>query len=129
MAMGRKNSLVIVRNFLKNQVGQLSAVTGRETVDLPPLTLENIMTSSCAKESVPQLVQWLQADRSNITHHEDRGTPACTFSETQVKHALDHLQFAYQEKVGVEDAILYLLNWTSPYRSHLDVFQSEQQYG
>src|SRR4029434_6335797 len=26
----------------------------------------------------------------------------------QVRHALDPLQFAYQEKVGVEDAIVYL---------------------
>lgn len=27
----------------------------------------------------------------------------------QVRHALDPLQFTYQENVGVEDAILYLL--------------------
>ncbi|KAJ8273972.1 hypothetical protein COCON_G00085970 [Conger conger] len=35
----------------------------------------------------------------------------------QVRHALDPLQFAYQEKVGVEDAIIYLLHRT---HSHLD---------
>ena len=28
----------------------------------------------------------------------------------QVQHAQDHLQFAYQPGVGVEDAILYLLH-------------------
>ncbi|KAG5283986.1 hypothetical protein AALO_G00021700 [Alosa alosa] len=35
----------------------------------------------------------------------------------QVRHALDPLQFAYQEKVGVDDAITYLLHRT---HSHLD---------
>ena len=35
----------------------------------------------------------------------------------QVHHALDPLQFAYQENVGVEDAILYLLHRV---HSHLD---------
>ncbi|KAI4874508.1 hypothetical protein NFI96_027595, partial [Prochilodus magdalenae] len=35
----------------------------------------------------------------------------------QVHHAEDPLQFAYREKVGVEDAILYLLHRT---HSHLD---------
>ena len=35
----------------------------------------------------------------------------------QVRHALDPLQFAYQEKVGVDDAISYLLHRT---HSHLD---------
>ena len=35
----------------------------------------------------------------------------------QVQHAQDPLQFAYQEKVGVEDAILYLLHKA---HSHLD---------
>ena len=35
----------------------------------------------------------------------------------QVRHALDPLQFAYQENVGVEDAILYLLHRV---HSHLD---------
>ncbi|KAG5280428.1 hypothetical protein AALO_G00089020 [Alosa alosa] len=35
----------------------------------------------------------------------------------QVRHALDPLQFAYQEKVGVDDAITYLLHRT---HSHID---------
>ncbi|XP_051251058.1 uncharacterized protein LOC127360648 [Dicentrarchus labrax] len=35
----------------------------------------------------------------------------------QVRHALDPLQFAYQEKVGVEDAIVYLMHRSL---SHLD---------
>ena len=35
----------------------------------------------------------------------------------QVRHARDPLQFAYQEKVGVDDAITYLLHRT---HSHLD---------
>ncbi len=35
----------------------------------------------------------------------------------QVRHALDPLQFAYQEKVGVEDAIVYMLHRSL---SHLD---------
>lgn len=35
----------------------------------------------------------------------------------QVRHALDPLQFAYQEKVGVDDAITYLLHRT---HTHLD---------
>ncbi|KAG5265425.1 hypothetical protein AALO_G00242350 [Alosa alosa] len=35
----------------------------------------------------------------------------------QVRHALDPLQFAYQEKVGVDNAITYLLHRT---HSHLD---------
>ncbi len=33
----------------------------------------------------------------------------------QVQHALDPLQFAYQEKVGVDDAILYLLHRSLSY--------------
>ncbi|KAK0148991.1 RNA-directed DNA polymerase from mobile element jockey [Merluccius polli] len=33
----------------------------------------------------------------------------------QVRHALDPLQFAYQEKVGVDDAISYLLHRTHSY--------------
>lgn len=35
----------------------------------------------------------------------------------QVSHSLDRLQFAYQEKVGVDDAIIYLLHRV---HSHLD---------
>lgn len=35
----------------------------------------------------------------------------------QDQHALDPLQFAYQEKVGVDDSILYLLHQV---HSHLD---------
>lgn len=35
----------------------------------------------------------------------------------QVRHAVDPLQFPYQEKVRVEDAILYLLYWV---HSNLD---------
>uniref|UniRef100_A0A3B1JXG3 Reverse transcriptase domain-containing protein n=1 Tax=Astyanax mexicanus TaxID=7994 RepID=A0A3B1JXG3_ASTMX len=35
----------------------------------------------------------------------------------QVQHALDPLQFAYREKIGVEDAVIYLLHRTY---SHLD---------
>ena len=33
----------------------------------------------------------------------------------QVRHALDPLQFAYQEKVGVEDAIVYLMHRAHSY--------------
>ena len=33
----------------------------------------------------------------------------------QVPHALDPLQFAYQEKVGVEDAIVYLMHRAHSY--------------
>ena len=33
----------------------------------------------------------------------------------QVRHALDPLQFAYQEKVGVEDAIVYLMHMAHSY--------------
>ena len=35
----------------------------------------------------------------------------------QLQHAQDPLQFAYQAKVGVEDAVLYLLHWA---HLHLD---------
>ncbi len=34
---------------------------------------------------------------------------------SQVQHALDPLQFAYQEKVGVDNAILYLLHRSLSY--------------
>ncbi|KAM3860001.1 uncharacterized protein ACN63O_016557 [Diretmus argenteus] len=39
----------------------------------------------------------------------------------QIRHALDPLQFAYQEKVGVDDAIAYLLHGT---HTHLDMGKS-----
>lgn len=34
---------------------------------------------------------------------------------SQVAHTQDPLQFAYREKIGVEDAVLHLLHWTHSY--------------
>ena len=72
---------------------------------------------SSPKEGTSQCTEWLQS--AVLTSHlmKTMERLLLPFLRPQVHHALDPLQFDYQEKAGLDNSILYLLH--RPY-SHLE---------
>lgn len=79
--------------------------------------MEDILPRSCAKDIASQWLQGLQTRGIDLPHHEDQERLVLEQLRPMVKPLLDPLQFAYQPRLGVEDAIIYLLNCVY---AHLD---------
>lgn len=74
-----------------------------------PCTVEDIMSYPSSEEGTPQCAD---SRPVALTSHVMKTLERLLLSllRPQVRHELDPLQFAYQEKVGVENVVPYLLH-------------------
>lgn len=75
-----------------------------------PSSVEDIMHHPGPEKAISRRAQQIHAGRPDITCDEDLERLLLHHIRPQVCHTLDPLQFVYQDRVGVEDAIVYMLH-------------------
>ena len=72
--------------------------------------MENVLSRSSPKDAAAQQCLGLPTGGTDVSYHEDPGEPRPGAAQAYGRPHLDPLKFVYQPRIGVEYAIIFLLN-------------------